>query len=258
MLRAKLKFEQGQALAASKGLRICLQDICCLSGRLFVALEPFRTGAAHVIEFRPIAPSQHADDSPNECQKMHPRSPLLSPVARLLRAAWADCREVVGREYDRKTLDFLSPRAIIRRLKGAVQMRAVTPVLLAIALTLTACEGRVGPQGPQGPQGERGPAGPPGPQGPQGIAGLAGPKGDTGQQGPIGPQGPPGEKGPPGERGTQGAKGEAGVSGLRVVAGENVACNQDEVLVSIVCASGSADGARCPSGGNATALCMRK
>ena len=53
-------------------------------------------------------------------------------------------------------------------------------------------------------------------------------------------------------------KGEAGVSGLRVVAGENVACNQDEVLVSIVCASGSADGARCPSGGNATALCMRK
>jgi hypothetical protein len=131
-------------------------------------------------------------------------------------------------------------------------MRAMTPVLLAMALTLAACEGQVGPRGPQGAQGERGPAGPPGPQGPQGIAGLAGPKGDTGQQGPIGPQGQPGE------RGAQGEKGEAGVSGLRVVAGENVACNQDEVLVSIVCAGGSADGARCPSGGNATALCMHK
>ena len=42
------------------------------------------------------------------------------------------------------------------------------------------------------------------------------------------------------------------------VTGENVACNQDEVLVSIVCASGSPDGARCPSGGNVTALCLRK
>jgi hypothetical protein len=116
-------------------------------------------------------------------------------------------------------------------------MHAVAPVLLAISLTLAACEGQVGPQGPQGPVG---PAGPQGPQGPQGIAGVAGPKGDTGQQGPVGPQGP------------------GGVSGLRVVAGEDITCNQDEVLVSIVCASGSPDGARCPSGGNATVLCLHK
>jgi hypothetical protein len=72
-----------------------------------------------------------------------------------------------------------------------------------------------------------------------------------GQQGPTGPQGPPGEKGP------QGEKGEAGASGMRVLTGENVTCNQDETLVSLICASGSPDGARCPSGGNATALCMR-
>jgi hypothetical protein len=45
---------------------------------------------------------------------------------------------------------------------------------------------------------------------------------------------------------------------LRVITGENVTCNQDETLVSLICTAGSPDGARCPSGGNATALCMRK
>jgi hypothetical protein len=56
----------------------------------------------------------------------------------------------------------------------------------------------------------------------------------------------------------QGEKGEAGASGLRVITGENITCNQDETLVSLVCSGGSPDGARCPSGGNATALCLRK
>jgi hypothetical protein len=43
-----------------------------------------------------------------------------------------------------------------------------------------------------------------------------------------------------------------------VVSGANVACNQDEVLVSLICPSGAPDGDRCPASGNATALCMRK
>jgi hypothetical protein len=131
-------------------------------------------------------------------------------------------------------------------------MRPLIPLLIAVGFTLAACEGPVGPGGKQGAQGERGPAGPVGPQGPQGVAGPPGPKGDTGPQGPMGPQGPPGEKGP------QGAKGEPGFSALRVVTGETVTCNQDEILVSLVCASGSPDCTRCSSGGNATALCMRK
>lgn len=115
--------------------------------------------------------------------------------------------------------------------------------LLAVALVgllLAACEGRQGPQGP---------AGPPGPKGEAGPAGVQGPRGEMGPQGPAGPPGPKGDPGPAGPPGTP---------GLRIVTSkEAVACNADELLVSLVCSAGAPDGARCP-GGEATGLCMRK
>jgi hypothetical protein len=74
----------------------------------------------------------------------------------------------------------------------------------------------------------------------------------------AGPAGPPGSTGPKGDPGAAGAKGDPGPAGLRLVVGDNVACGQDEVLVSLVCPSGAPDGGRCAAGGSATGLCMRK
>ena len=83
-----------------------------------------------------------------------------------------------------------------------------------------------------------------GPQGPQGQAGLPGEKGAKGDQGPPGPAG---------------SAGSAGTTGLRIVSGEGtVNCNDDEVLVSVVCSVGAPDGARCSAGSTTTGLCMRK
>jgi hypothetical protein len=88
-----------------------------------------------------------------------------------------------------------------------------------------------------------------GPQGPQGQAGPPGEKGEKGDQGPPGPKG---DKGPPGPAGS------AGSAGLRIVRGERtVSCNDDEVLVSVVCSAGAPDGAGC-SAGSTTGLCMHK
>ena len=44
-----------------------------------VALEPFRTWTAHVMQLRPITPSESSDDSPHECQDIHPLPPLEGP-----------------------------------------------------------------------------------------------------------------------------------------------------------------------------------
>ena len=84
-----------------------------------------------------------------------------------------------------------------------------------------------------------------GPQGPQGQAGLPGEKGAKGDQGPPGPAG---------------SAGSAGTTGLRIVSGERtVSCNNDEVLVSVVCSAGAPDGAGCSAlGSTTTGLCMRK
>jgi hypothetical protein len=77
--------------------------------------------------------------------------------------------------------------------------------------------------------------------------------------GPAGPQGPKGDPGPQGAMGPAGTAGSAGATGLRVVTGgKSVACNQDEVLVSIVCSAGTADGTYCPSATTTTGLCMHK
>jgi len=116
-------------------------------------------------------------------------------------------------------------------------------------------QGPQGSAGPQGPIGERGPAGPPGPQG---AIGPAGPQGTAGAQGPAGPAGERGEPGPQGPAGPPGGQPGAGAP-VRVVTGtETLACNGDEVIVSIVCASGAPDGNRCPAGVAATGVCARK
>ena len=156
--------------------------------------------------------------------------------------------------------------------EGPMRVALVSIALLGVMLV--GCSGPQGPQGQAGPKGQEGGAGvagpagakgDTGPQGSMGPAGPQGPKGDLGQQGPQGAMGPAGPQGPKGNSGPQGAIGPAGpagpaaMAGLRVVTGaKSVACNQDEVLVSIVCSAGTADGTSCPSASTATGLCMRK
>jgi len=78
----------------------------------------------------------------------------------------------------------------------------------------------------------------------------------SGPQGPQGQAGPPGEKGAKGDQGPPGPKGD---QGLRIVSGQGtVSCNDNEVLVSVVCSEGVPDGARCSAGVTTTGLCMRK
>ena len=125
-------------------------------------------------------------------------------------------------------------------------MRAATVVIACIlSFTLAGCF--EGPQGQAGPPGEKGTAGPAGPMGP---------KGDAGPPGPMGPAGPKGDPGPQGEAGPAGA---AGTAAFRIVTGDKtVACNENEVLVSVVCSAGAPDGPGCPAGSTATGLCTRK
>ena len=164
----------------------------------------------------------------------------------------------------------------------SIRMRGLTVVVaLSASVLLTGCfEGSQGPAGPAGPQGVAGLPGPTGGQGPGGPPGPAGPQGEAGQQGPAGAQGVRGEPGAPG---APGAKGEAGPpgpagpagpagppgppgppSGLRYVeaAGDAVACNDGEVLVSAICKEGSATlqgtGAKCSAPAGAVGLCLRK
>jgi hypothetical protein len=98
-----------------------------------------------------------------------------------------------------------------------------------------------------------------GPQGPQGQAGPPGEKGAKGDQGPPGAKGDQGPPGTKGDQGPPGPAGSAGSAGLRIVSGEGtVSCNDDEVLVSVVCSAGAPDGAGCSAGSTTTGLCMRK
>jgi hypothetical protein len=143
-------------------------------------------------------------------------------------------------------------------------------VLAGLLLTgLAGCgealKGTPGDPGPQGPAGPQGAAGPPGPVGPPGPAGPLGPPGPPGSAGPLGPPGPPGPLGPPGPPGPlgppgpPGPRGEAGATTqtLRVITGtDTLTCNGDEVLVSVVCASGGNDGPKCVGPG--TGLCARR
>ena len=120
-------------------------------------------------------------------------------------------------------------------------MKTSLGIMALATFLLVACSG------PQGPQGQ---AGPPGQKGEKGDQGSPGPKGD---------QGPPGAKGDRGMPGPAGSAGSAGSAGLRIVSGERtVSCNDDEVLVSVVCSAGAPDGAGCSAGSTTTGLCMRK
>ena len=94
------------------------------------------------------------------------------------------------------------------------------------------------------------------------LVACSGPQGPQGQAGPPGEKGAKGDQGPPGAKGDQGPPGlagSAGSAGLRIVSGEGtVSCNDDEVLVSVVCSAGAPDGAGCSAGSTTTGLCMRK
>lgn len=125
-------------------------------------------------------------------------------------------------------------------------MKITCLAVTLLSVLLACCSGPQGPQGQAGAPGEKGQAGSPGEKGPPGSAGPAGPSGPQGPQGPVGPQGIAGPPGTP------------ALTGLRVVIGDKtVACSDDEVLVSMVCSSGAADGPGCPTG-TATGVCLRK
>jgi hypothetical protein len=76
--------------------------------------------------------------------------------------------------------------------------------------------------------------------------------------GPPGPQGQAGEPGPQGPAGPPGEPGSSGLSMRAVVGEKNVACGDDETLVSVVCSSGAPDGASCLAATQTTGLCMHK
>jgi hypothetical protein len=133
-------------------------------------------------------------------------------------------------------------------MQGLLSFFAIV-MMLAVAGCGQPTSGPAGPQGPAGTAGAQGPQGPAGPPGAQGQQGPAGTAGAPGPQGPAGPAGPPGPKGDPGPG-----------TALRVVNGTGtVRCGDDEALVSLVCANGAPDGAKCATPETAaTGLCMRR
>jgi hypothetical protein len=117
---------------------------------------------------------------------------------------------------------------------------------IMIALAVAGCdEVKLGPQGPPGP------SGPQGSQGPTGRQGAVGERGDPGSAGAQGPLGSPGPAG---------AKGDSAAPAFRILTGVDTAsCADNEILISLVCASGAADGAKCATpGAAATGVCARK
>jgi hypothetical protein len=123
-------------------------------------------------------------------------------------------------------------------------MRLLVITLLGVSLSLAGCGREPGPKGDPGPQG------PAGPQGAQGIQGV------PGGQGPAGAQGP---QGAAGEKGAKGDKGDPGSTSVRAVQADGaVACEANEMLVSVFCPGGGAsDGAKCGTSPT-VGLCLKK
>jgi hypothetical protein len=123
-------------------------------------------------------------------------------------------------------------------------LSSITAIMMAIAVA--GCD-----EGKLGPQGSPGPSGPQGSQGPIGRQGAVGERGDPGSAGAQGPPGSPGPAGP---------KGDSATPAFRILIGVDTAsCAENEILISLVCASGAADGAKCATpGAAATGLCARK
>jgi collagen triple helix repeat protein len=123
-------------------------------------------------------------------------------------------------------------------------MRLLAIILVGASLSLAACGREPGPKGDPGPQG------PAGPQGAQGIQGVPGGQGPPGAQGPQGPQG---------EKGSKGDKGDPPSTNVRVVQADGaVACEANEMLVSVFCPSGGVpDGTKCGTSPT-VGLCLKK
>jgi hypothetical protein len=169
---------------------------------------------------------------------------------------------VIGLRLDRQ-IRTIARLATIGRMWGTVMNRIAVVAAGLLVVVLAGCgdalKGTQGDAGAQGPAGPQGAAGPPGPVGPPGPAGPLGPPGPAGPAGPLGPPGPPGPLGPPGPPGPRGeaAAPPAAAQALRVVTGtDTLTCNDNEVLVSLVCANGTNDGPKCAGPG--TGLCARK
>lgn len=118
-------------------------------------------------------------------------------------------------------------------------------VFVVTAVAIAGCnEGKMGPPGPRGSPGPDGLQGPIGRQGPDGERGNIGAAGAVGAQGRPGPPGPTGEPGPP--------------PPFHLVTGiGSVRCPNGQVLVSLICEKGEADGTTCAAPDTpATGLCV--
>ena len=58
-----------------------------------VPLDPFWTGAAHIVQLRPITRDQTTHESPNERQDVHPPTPPERSPSALLATTWDECKE---------------------------------------------------------------------------------------------------------------------------------------------------------------------
>ena len=101
--------------------------------------------------------------------------------------------------------------------------------------------------------------------GPAGATGPAGPQGATDARGPDGRVGDSGAVGSPGSQGPAGLPGPAGQATIRLVqeSGKSVACNERELLASVLCSGGgpavvSVQGsAKCAADG-AVGVCVKR
>lgn len=206
--------------------------------------------------------------SPRQGPKFHSLTEHACPGVGACRAA----------ERNRLARVLLRSLYVLKRKRVRPMRLLLTIAAIATTLCLVGCgQPGPGPQGPAGPQGAQGPQGPTGPQGaagergetgpagPQGSVGPQGPQGEAGKQGPAGPageRGPPGPQGaagPPAPPGPPGPKGDPGPAAtLHVVTGTgSVGCADNEVLVSLICASGATDGPKCAAPDSAAVgLCM--